>query len=89
MVTNGVPSLAICPTWKVACSSSEEWEELVESLQGSRKQESKRLYKYLNDELLPYVLQEISAKVSPVSHAGHKTSTLLVFITLSCIAFTI
>ena len=68
-------SLDICPSWKVACSSAEEWEELVESLEGGRKQESKRLYNYLNNELLPYVLQEISAKVSPrivrLSHVGH------------------
>lgn len=52
----------------MACSSTEEWEELVENLQGGRKQESKRLYSYLNNELLPYVLQEISTKVSSSSH---------------------
>ena len=42
--------------WIIVCSSSEEWEEAVEELNGSKRHETKQLYRYLNDVLLPDVL---------------------------------
>ena len=47
----------------VVCSTTEEWEEAVEELKDSKRHESKQLYRYLNDILLPDVLQILQAKV--------------------------
>ena len=49
--------------WIIVCSSSEEWEEAVEELNGSKRHETKQLYRYLNDVLLPDVLQVLQSKV--------------------------
>ena len=50
--------------WELLCSTSEEWEELTESFRGSKQSYERSLYKVLNEELLPDVLQMITAKVS-------------------------
>ena len=49
--------------WIVVCSTSEEWEEAVEELSNSKRHESKQLYRYLNDVLLPDILQMLQTKV--------------------------
>jgi len=50
--------------WELLCCTAEEWEELTESFHGSKQSYERSLYKALNDELLPDVLQAIAAKVS-------------------------
>ena len=50
--------------WKIACSTAEEWEDLIDNLRQSKKAETKRLCNYLNDELFPDVLYSIQQKVS-------------------------
>ena len=52
--------------WELLCSTSDEWEELTESFRGSKQSYERSLYKVLNEELLPDVLQMITAKVSTV-----------------------
>lgn len=49
--------------WTIVCSTADEWEELIESLRHSRKPDTRRLYNYLNDELLPDILYLIQQKV--------------------------
>lgn len=49
--------------WELLCSTSDEWEELTESLRGSKQSYERSLFKVLNDELLPDILQMITAKV--------------------------
>ena len=49
--------------WRIVCSTSEEWEELIEKLRESKKTETKRLCNYLNDELLPEILYLLQQKV--------------------------
>ena len=53
--------------WELLCSTSDEWEELTESFHGSKQSYERSLYKVLNEELLPDVLQMITAKVSVVT----------------------
>lgn len=52
--------------WELLCSTSEEWEELTESFRGSKQSYERSLFKVLNDELLPDILQMITAKVCNV-----------------------
>lgn len=47
----------------IVCSTTEEWEEAVEALKDSKRHESKQLYHYLNEVLLPDVLLTLQAKV--------------------------
>lgn len=49
--------------WELLCSTSEEWEELTESFRGSKQSYERSLFKVLNDDLLPDILQMITAKV--------------------------
>ena len=49
--------------WKMICSTIEEWEELIEKLKECRKGDGRRLYKFLNDELLPDVTYSLQQKV--------------------------
>ena len=49
--------------WELLCSTSEEWEELTESFRGSKQSYERSLFKVLNDELLPDILQMITTKV--------------------------
>ena len=58
------PAVPDSPDWKVACSTSEEWEELIDNLRQSKKPDTKRLCNYLNDELIPDVLYLIQQKVA-------------------------
>ena len=51
--------------WRIVCSTSEEWEELVERLKPCRKGDGRKLYKYLNDDLLPDILYLLEEKVPP------------------------
>ena len=51
----------------VVCSTTEEWEEAVEELKDSKRHESKQLYRYLSDILLPDVLQILQTKVGKES----------------------
>lgn len=50
--------------WKMVCSTIDEWEELVEDLSNCRRGEGKKLYNYINNELLPDVLHSLQQKVS-------------------------
>jgi len=52
--------------WELLCCTAEEWEELTESFHGSKQSYERQLYKALNDELLPDVLQAIAAKVCSI-----------------------
>lgn len=52
--------------WELLCSTGEEWEELAESFRGSKQSYERSLFKVLNDELLPDILQMITAKVNTV-----------------------
>lgn len=47
----------------MVCSTIDEWEELVENLKECRKGDGRRLYKFLNDELLPDVTYSLQQKV--------------------------
>ena len=49
--------------WELLCSTSDEWEELTESFHGSKQSYERSLFKVLNDELLPDILQMITTKV--------------------------
>jgi len=51
-VANGTPPPDT--GWSVVCSTQEEWEELIESLEGNRQLEPRRLHHILV-ELLPEV----------------------------------
>ena len=55
-VTNGTPPPDT--GWSVVCSTQEEWEELIESLEGSRQLEPRRLHHVLV-ELLPEVEEQL------------------------------
>lgn len=48
----------------MVCSTVDEWEELVEDLSNCRRGEGKKLYNYINNELLPDVLHSLHQKVS-------------------------
>ena len=52
VVVNGTPPPDT--GWSVVCSTQEEWEELIDSLQGSRQLEPRRLHHTLA-ELLPSI----------------------------------
>ena len=49
--------------WKIVCSTSDEWEEIVDRLRECKKTEARRLYNFINDELLPEVLYLLQQKV--------------------------
>lgn len=52
VVVNGTPPPDT--GWSIVCSTQEEWEELIDSLQGSRQLEPRRLHHTLAD-LLPSI----------------------------------
>ena len=49
--------------WKMSCSTIEDWEELVEELSNCRRGDGRKLYNYINNELLPDVLYLLQQKV--------------------------
>ena len=75
------------------CCTAEEWEELTESFHGSKQSYERQLYKALNDELLPDVLQAIAAKVNKMCELMHvhvipsknKVLGLKTYITISAV----
>ena len=50
MEEGGANSASIATGWHVACSTLEEWEELVENLGGTKHQETRRLIRMLQGE---------------------------------------
>lgn len=54
--------------WKMVCSTIEEWEELVEDLSNIKRGEGRKLYNYINNELLPDVMHSLQQKVSLVNN---------------------
>lgn len=48
--------------WKIVCSTSDEWEEIVDRLRECKKTEARRLCNYINVELLPEVLYLLQQK---------------------------
>jgi hypothetical protein len=48
--------------WKLVCSTMEEWDELVDDLSNCRRGEGKKLYNYINNELLPDVMYNLQQK---------------------------
>ena len=47
---NGVTAASTATGWHIACSTLEEWEELVENLGGTKHQETRRLIRTLQGE---------------------------------------
>lgn len=41
--------------WSIACDTLEDWEELVDSLSGSKHPQERRLYLTLSEDYLPHV----------------------------------
>ena len=48
-VESNVNGVASATGWHVACSTLEEWEELVENLGGTKHQETRKLIRILQD----------------------------------------